>query len=171
MAAGMLNRVVARDVAMFQRFRMDSRASAARRAFWSMITHLGGTTSTLLSSMVPIWFDNPLREGARRAAIILVASHVVVQILKRTVSRARPASAECIVNAPDRYSFPSGHAAASLSIAVGFASAHPTMAAPLIVAAGVVGASRVVLGVHFPADVLTGQMIALMTAAAVAPIL
>jgi undecaprenyl-diphosphatase len=68
------------------------------------------------------------------------------------------------VEVPDRFSFPSGHACAAMSVAIGFAVAFPALAAPLLVLAWLVGFSRVVLGVHYPGDVLVGQAIALITA-------
>ena len=68
---------------------------------------------------------------------------------------------------PDRFSFPSGHAAAAMSVAFIYANAWPSLALPLIAVAGAVGLSRVFLGVHYLGDVLTGQLIAVGTGAAV----
>lgn len=111
-------------------------------------------------------------DGARRSVVLLVASHVLVQLVKRTVGRPRPAAGERrFLHAPDRFSFPSGHAAAALSVAIGYASVSPHLSVPLLGFAAVVEASRIVLGVHFPADVLAGQVIAIVTAAGVSPLL
>jgi undecaprenyl-diphosphatase len=100
-----------------------------------------------------------------------LASHLVVQVVKRAVGRPRPDDDQAILRAPDRFSFPSGHSAAALSVAMGYASVHHDLAAPLLAGAVFVGASRVVLGVHFPADVVVGQAVALATAGVLAPIL
>ena len=171
MNAGLLHRAAARDHALLSRLQLSPDASELRRASWAFVTHAGGAVATLLVSLAPLWFENPLRDGARRSVILLVASHLLVQLIKRRVSRPRPAMAAAAVKVPDRFSFPSGHAAAAASVALGYASAFPFLAIPLLFAGAIVGASRVVLGVHFPADVLAGQLLALVTAAAAAPLL
>ena len=168
----LVHRVAARDEALFRKLRLPADASSLSAGLWLLITHSGGAFVTLFASLAPLWLDGSVRDGARRSTLLLVISHLIVQVIKRTVSRPRPMmSARQLLRAPDRFSFPSGHAAAALSVAVGYASVSPQLAAPLLGLAAVVGASRVVLGVHFPADVLAGQAIALMTAAAIAPIL
>ena len=169
---GFVHRVVASDQALLQRLQLSPDASTVSRVVWLLITHSGGAVATLVASLAPLWLAGSVRDGARRSIVLLVASHVLVQLVKRTVGRPRPAAGERrFLHAPDRFSFPSGHAAAALSVAIGYASVSPHLSVPLLGFAAVVGASRIVLGVHFPADVLAGQVIAIVTAAGVSPLL
>jgi undecaprenyl-diphosphatase len=115
-----------------------------------------------------------LHEAAELALLSLVISHVVVQLIKRTVVRARPGAVErarALVSPPDRFSLPSGHSAASMSVALSYALFYPSWAALLLLLAFLVGFSRVRLRVHYPSDVIVGQMIAALTVAAVSVVL
>ena len=62
------------------------------------------------------------------------------------------------------YSFPSGHTAASFSIATTIALNMPRLAIFVFVIAIIVGISRVYLGVHYPTDVAAGIILGTLPA-------
>src|SRR5262249_39781967 len=113
--------------------------------------------------------------GAERAVGLaaLVAnagSHLAVQLLKLIVARPRPCDAcgvpLALIAVPDANSFPSGHAAASMSVSATLTLAHPYLASVLVPLAIVVAVSRVKLRVHYTGDVIAGALVGLCGAMA-----
>jgi undecaprenyl-diphosphatase len=161
----LLSNLGARDRTLFLRCAL---ADSSRRAriLWTVLTNAGGATFTILAATLPLLVGGATADVGRHALATLVVSHVIVQLIKRTVGRPRPsrgvASIAHVIE-PDRFSFPSGHAAAAMSVAFIYASAYPLLALPLVVLAAGIGMSRVFLGVHYPGDVLIGQLIAVLT--------
>ncbi len=134
------------------------------------VTHLGSAPATI-GIPAALWLAGGPAAAAGRAALVSNAlSHVAVQILKRTVARARPADASGVplaeIAIPDPFSFPSGHSAASTAVAASLALAHPWLAPITVPLAAAVCVSRVRLRVHHPADVIVGAALGLAGAVA-----
>jgi len=81
-------------------------------------------------------------------------------LLKNSLKRRRPPEAipsfQSVITASDKFSFPSGHTAAAFLLATLALLVYGSSAWILLPWAICVGASRVVLGVHFPGDILAG---------------
>jgi undecaprenyl-diphosphatase len=137
------------------------------------LTHLGGARVTIGASLGLVAAGEVHLGLATGLANAL--SHIVVQVLKRTVARPRPCDASgrplALVALPDPFSFPSGHAAATAAIAGTVAYAHPWLGAPLLALAGLVAWSRVALRVHHLSDVIAGAALGLAGSAAAAALL
>lgn len=106
--------------------------------------------------------------SGRRAAVVSLAavgatSVIVNQPMKLIGDRTRP-EREALgvpqqrwVPMPTTRSFPSGHSASAAAFAVAMGREVPALRAPLALAAGTVGFSRVFTGVHYPGDVVVGM--------------
>src|SRR5688572_4643198 len=118
----------------------------------------------------------PLIHGARglQVALVMLATGAaglgVYKLLKRTFVRERPFIRHAgisLAQAPlDRYSFPSGHTLHAVSFTWQACAAFPELTFVLVPLALAIAASRVVLGLHYPTDVLVGAVPGAVTGAA-----
>lgn len=140
--------------------------------FFRAVTHLADP-GVAIPMTLALWLGAvpALAPAGERAAATLALTHFLVELLKRSVVRARPSlpvGLGSLVQAPDRFSFPSGHAAAALAMAIPVAVAlGSAVGAGVLGVALLVGVSRCYLGVHYPGDVMAGWLIALGSGMAV----
>jgi undecaprenyl-diphosphatase len=160
-----MHRLAAQDRALYLRWVMGDSASKAKLAFWRTLTHAGGISASVTFALIPLVLaEGHLRIAAVQAAWALALSTLVVQVIKRNVVRARPTGdVGAHIKLPDRFSFPSGHSTSVMSVAFIHAANFHSLGWPLLVFAGLVGLSRIRLGVHYPSDVVVGQLVAIAT--------
>ncbi|WP_229745817.1 phosphatase PAP2 family protein [Rhodococcoides trifolii] len=111
--------------------------------------------------------DAPRRRDWAAVGIGAVGAHAASIVVKRISRRRRPSdpSVKVGVSTPSQFSFPSSHATSTTAAAVLIARATGkpvtvAIAAPMML-------SRLVLGVHYPSDVLVGSALGAASAAAV----
>ena len=120
--------------------------------------------------------DGGLRTRGLVGAATVAVAGVLDQVLKNILCRARPSAPDAGVFFtnfpcfPAKYayaSFPSGHATTAFAAAVLLTLWYPRWAGVWLGLAVLVGLSRVVLGSHFPSDVLVGALLGSAVAVAV----
>lgn len=88
---------------------------------------------------------------------------ILYKALKRWTRRPRPCARDAriraLVAALDEFSFPSGHTLHAVAFTVVALSHYPTLAWLLIPFTASVAVSRVVLGLHYPSDVLAATVV------------
>jgi membrane-associated phospholipid phosphatase len=109
--------------------------------------------------------DRSRRRDWLYAAGGVAAAHGAAIAVKRVVRRPRPddPSVKVLVGTPSRLSFPSSHASSTTAAAVLFGGLLGRRLTPALVPPMLL--SRLVLGVHFPTDVLAGSALGATVAA------
>lgn len=127
------------------------------------LTHLGGARATIAAGLVLTLSGGEAAQVGLAALLGNTLSHLLVQLLKRTVARPRPCDASgtplALVELPDPFSFPSGHAAAAFATLTPAAIAWPALSPALFALAAYVAWTRVALRVHYPSDVVAGALL------------
>jgi membrane-associated phospholipid phosphatase len=165
----------ASHLGLFIRHRPDALVHVSK-----LLTDLGAVPVLLLLAIagtLMLWYRG-VRFGVAVAPVFaLGVAGTAVGVMKNVVGRSRPPVSLHLVSESDA-SFPSGHATDStavlLTLALVFAVfvfRRPIMRALTVAASGLlaagIGASRLVLGVHWPTDVLAGWALGMSIALAV----
>jgi membrane-associated phospholipid phosphatase len=117
------------------------------------------------------------RRGIAATATVvfgMIDAWVLTEIIKLVVRRPRPFEAlanapgplpapETIIAHPSSFSFPSGDAALAMGAAVAFAHVSPKYRVPVLLLGISAALARVVVGVHYPLDVLGGITVGIIS--------
>lgn len=130
-----------------------------------LFAHSGDSWFWLLGLAVLWWLGTDFWKA--RAVVLLVSilvTAVLVLLVKFSVRRRRPVGEwGSIYRNTDPHSFPSGHAARAVMLAVMAAGLGPPwFAALLLIWAPLVTLARVAMGVHYLSDVLAGALFGLL---------
>jgi len=133
----------------------------------TVLAHSGDSWFWGLGLAVVAWLGNAFwRSWAVHILICIAVLAALVLAIKLLVRRRRPPGEwGAIYRTTDPHSFPSGHAARSVLLAILLTAWGPAWAAPLaILWAPLVALARVSLGVHYLSDVVAGGLLGLAAA-------
>jgi undecaprenyl-diphosphatase len=167
MKATAINTVIARfDAAEYGLCRRLNRGAsfALPRRVFQIASRLGdGLIWYALILVLPLIFGRAAVKPAIVMALTGVLGVLMYALLKRVFVRERPFITHAAIDrgaAPlDRYSFPSGHTLHAVSFTWQACAHFPELAWVLVPLAALIASSRVVLGLHYPSDVLAGAAI------------
>jgi undecaprenyl-diphosphatase len=143
-----------------------NRASGVRwvRALFRAASRLGDGVFWYVLMGGILLVDGPAAAGAvLRMAVVGTLGLLLYKWLKKRTCRPRPYQVRAAIRPGadplDRFSFPSGHTLHAVAFSI-LTTAHvPALACLVWPFALLVAASRVVLGLHYPTDVLAGAAI------------
>ena len=156
-------RIDAAEYGLCRRLNRGASFAIPRRVF-RIASRLGdGIVWYLLIVLLPVLYGAPALKPAIVMAFTGVLGVALYTLLKRLFVRERPFITHAAIDlrgAPlDRYSFPSGHTLHAVSFAWQATAHFPELGWVLVPLAALIAASRVVLGLHYPSDVLAGAAI------------
>jgi len=149
--------------------RLCARIGALR--YFAAISRLGDGMFwyALMATLVAVDGMAGLRASLHLALTALVAL-VLYKFLKRWTRRPRPFASDVRIRAwvapIDEFSFPSGHTLHAVAFSAVALAHYPALAWLLVPFTASVAASRVVLGLHYPSDVLAATAIGSLLAGA-----
>lgn len=134
------------------------------RQFFTAVSRLGDYPAYVILGLACVF---QLGDAAPLFAVQTVVTGgigiAVYKALKQRLVRERPfithGDIVCAAAPLDRYSFPSGHTLHAVSFAILYTSYVPGMIWVMAPFAMLVATSRVVLGLHYPSDVVVGAAI------------
>jgi undecaprenyl-diphosphatase len=142
------------------------------RGYFRAVSRLGDGAFWYALMLLVAWFDRV--RGLDAAAHMAIAGGVAALVyrrLKRWTQRPRPFMADGRIRAwiapLDEFSFPSGHTLHAVAFTLVALAYYPALAWLLVPFTASVALSRVVLGMHYPSDVLAASAIGGGLAAAV----
>lgn len=134
--------------------------------FFASISRLGnGVFWYVLIALLPVLYGAAALSVSARMMLAGIVGVAVYKLLKARTERSRPylvlREIDLVERPLDAGSFPSGHTLHAASFTLIAVSAYPGLGWLLLPFAVLVALSRLVLGLHYPSDVLAGAAIGL----------
>ena len=140
--------------------------------FFKMISRLGDGAFWSVMVLL-VWLQKGFTYGFQLLYILLGGSigTAIYKILKKTTVRPRPYQVHQVIvmgeRPLDHFSFPSGHTLHAVMVTTVLGYIAPVMLVLMLPFTLLVALSRMVLGLHYPSDVLIGALIGALVASTI----
>jgi undecaprenyl-diphosphatase len=173
-AAALVARMDQAELKLCRQFNALVHRAGARRIF-QVAERLGDGIAWYLLIAVLLACGRHGALVSLQMAVSGLSGLLLYRYLKRTFVRERPFITHTAITragAPlDRFSFPSGHTLHAVCFTILAVNGFPVLGIVLVPLAVTIALSRVVLGLHYPSDVLVGALIGTGMAAAMLALL
>lgn len=152
----------------FLLFLQESVRNPMLDSLMKFITALGNGGMIWIGATILLLIPKKTRKIGMMSAVALLGSLIINNnIIKNIVQRPRPfvtfTDLQIIIPTPSEYSFPSGHTSSSFAAAAVFYRHLPKkLGLPSVILAGLIGFSRLYVGVHYPTDVIAGVIMGIL---------
>ena len=134
------------------------------QTFFNFISRLGdGVFWYVLMFLLPAWYGEQGLYTTMQMLFVGIVSLIIYKILKQSTCRDRPCDyhPDIMRHAPmlDKYSFPSGHTMHAVGFTLVIMGNFPELGLLITPFVFLVASSRLILGLHYPSDVIAGAFI------------
>lgn len=152
------------ELSLCQQMNQFGRRTPMVGNFFRVISRLGdGVFWYSLMLALPFLDAQHGLESVGHIAVVSIVCVALYKVLKNHMVRERPfisfSHIHALVAPLDHYSFPSGHTMNAMNFAVLFSVLYPPLFWLVVPFAILVGLSRVILGMHYPTDVIVGAVL------------
>lgn len=152
----------------FLLFLQENVRSPILNSIMIFITTLGDGGFIWIVATIALLIPKKTRKVGVMSAVALLGSLIINNnLIKNLVKRPRPfvtfTDIRILIPTPSEFSFPSGHTSSSFAAAAVFYRFLPKkLGIPAVVLAGLIGFSRLYVGVHYPTDVIAGVLMGIL---------